>query len=88
MREELEQYLEMLRADLEVEVDLHGSRTVRARDLRNLITYTEQELSSLKTEHCDKCGEETENGAGHYLEELGTEDRLCTGCAKCHSVRG
>ena len=49
MREELEQYLEMLRGDLEVEVDLHGSRTVRARDLRNLIIYTEKELEGLKS---------------------------------------
>lgn len=50
MREELENYLETLRADLEVEVDIHGSRTVRARDLRNLIIKTEQELAGLKSE--------------------------------------
>jgi len=49
MREELENYLAMLEGDLEVEVDLHGSRTTRARDLRNLITYTSQELEGLKS---------------------------------------
>ena len=50
MREELENYLAMLEGDLEVEVDLHGGRTTRARDLRNLITYTRQELAGLKTD--------------------------------------
>lgn len=50
MNEELELYLEMLRGDLEVEVDLHGGRTTRARTLRELITYTEREwLASLKS---------------------------------------
>lgn len=29
---------------------------------------------------CDRCGEHTENGNGHYLDELGTEDRVCTDC--------
>lgn len=49
MREELEGYLRMLEADLEVEVDLHGSRTRLATDLRSLILYTSEELASLKT---------------------------------------
>ena len=46
---ETEAYLAMLEADLEVEIDLHGGRTTRARDLRNLITYTRGELASLKS---------------------------------------
>lgn len=46
---ELEMFLEGLKADLEVEVDLHGSRTVMARDLRNLIIKTEKELEGLKS---------------------------------------
>jgi hypothetical protein len=49
MREELEAYLRMLEADLEVEVDLHGGRTRLATDLRSLILYTGEELASLKT---------------------------------------
>jgi hypothetical protein len=49
MREELEAYLYMLEADLEVEVDLHGGRTRLATDLRSLILYTSEELASLKT---------------------------------------
>ena len=49
MREELEAYLRMLEADLEVEVDLHGGRTRLATDLRSLILCTEQELAGLKT---------------------------------------
>lgn len=37
------------------------------------------------SEHCDECGEGTDNGAGHWQEELGddhpqAEDRLCTNC--------
>lgn len=36
----------------------------------------------MNTEPCDTCGKETENGAGHWLDELGTEDRLCTDCYK------
>jgi hypothetical protein len=50
MREELEIYLAMLEGDLEVEVDLHGGRTTRARDLRILITYTREKLERLKTD--------------------------------------
>jgi phosphopantetheine adenylyltransferase len=50
MREELEAYLRMLEADLEVEVDLHGGRTRLATDLRSLILYTSEELASLKTD--------------------------------------
>ena len=49
MREELEAYLRMLEADLEVEVCLHGSRTRLATDLRSLILYTSEELAGLKT---------------------------------------
>ena len=57
MREELENYLAMLEGDLEVEGDLHGSRTTRARDLRNLITYTSQELEGLKSGRDEFAGE-------------------------------
>jgi hypothetical protein len=62
MNEELELYLDMLRGDLEVEVDLHGGRTEKSRTLRELIIYTERELASLKTQddelfgECDHCG--------------------------------
>ncbi len=57
MNEELKLYLEMLIADLEVEVDLHGGRTTRARTLRELITYTEREwLASLKSDSCSCVG--------------------------------
>jgi hypothetical protein len=49
MIEELENYLEMLRGDLEVEVDLHGSRTQWALDLRMLIIKTEKEVERLKS---------------------------------------
>jgi hypothetical protein len=49
MNEELELYLAMLEGDLEVEVDLHGGRTEKSRTLRNLITYTRQELEGLKS---------------------------------------
>lgn len=49
MIEELETYLRMLEADLEVEVDLHGGRTKLARDLRGLILKTGGELASLKS---------------------------------------
>jgi DNA-nicking Smr family endonuclease len=47
-RIELEQYLEGLHASLEVEVDLHGSRTERARDIRLAIIATEKELQEIK----------------------------------------
>ena len=57
MREELTNYLAMLEGDLEVEVDLHGSRTEMARNLRNLITYTRQELASLKIGSDEFAGE-------------------------------
>ena len=49
MIEELEAYLRMLEADLEVEVCLHGSRTRLATDLRSLILYTGEELLALKS---------------------------------------
>ena len=58
MNEELELYLEMLIADLEVEVDLHGGRTQKSRTLRELITYTEREwLASLKSGADEFAGE-------------------------------
>jgi hypothetical protein len=57
MREELENYLAMLEGDLEVEVDLHGGRTEKSRTLRNLITYTRQELSGLTTGSDEFAGE-------------------------------
>lgn len=39
----------------------------------------------IEGETCDECGDETENGFGHYQEELGYdhprgEDRLCEEC--------
>jgi hypothetical protein len=49
MREELEGYLRMLEADLEVEADLHGTRTRLATDLRELIVHTTEELTELVT---------------------------------------
>ena len=49
MIEELEGYLRMLEADLEIEIDLHGSRTRMATDLRSLILYTGEELLALKS---------------------------------------
>jgi hypothetical protein len=49
MIEELERYYECLKADLEVEIDLHGGRTQMANDLRRLILKTEKELSALKS---------------------------------------
>jgi hypothetical protein len=49
MIEELEAYLRMLEADLEVEIDLHGGRTRLATDLRELMVYTKQELSEVKS---------------------------------------
>ena len=57
MIEELEAYLRMLEADLEVEVDLHGSRTRLATDLRSLILYTGEELSALKSGRDEFAGE-------------------------------
>jgi hypothetical protein len=57
MREELENYLAMLEGDLEVEVDLHGGRTEKSRTLRNLITYTRQELEGLKSGADEFAGE-------------------------------
>ena len=56
MREELENYLTMLEGDLEVEVDLHGGRTEKSRTLRQLIIYTQRELSVLKSERCSCVG--------------------------------
>jgi hypothetical protein len=48
MKEELENYLDYLRETLEIEVDLHGSRSERVRDRRNLIIATEKELQEMK----------------------------------------
>jgi len=39
----------MLEADLEVEADLHGTRTRLATDLRELIVHTTEELTELVT---------------------------------------
>jgi hypothetical protein len=47
IREELQGYLEFVEADLEIEVDLHGGRTVLANDLRTLIIATKKELDIL-----------------------------------------
>lgn len=74
---ETEAYLAMLEADLEVEVDLHGGRTIRARDLRNLITYTRGELASLKSDRCScVCG------CSHVLSnhEMDGEGDWCGAC--------
>ena len=49
MKEELEQHLASLKAGLEVEVDLFGSRTQMAYDLRVQILKTEKELEGLKS---------------------------------------
>lgn len=57
MREELENYLAMLEGDLEVEVDLHGGRTEKSRTLRQLIIYTQRELSVLKSGGDEFAGE-------------------------------
>jgi hypothetical protein len=46
--EELERYYECLRADLEVEIDLHGGRTEMAWNLTVLIVRTYKELEGLK----------------------------------------
>jgi hypothetical protein len=45
--EVLDDYLNSLERDLGVEVDLHGGRTVLARDLRDLIISTKKELDIL-----------------------------------------
>ena len=49
MIEELERYYECLKADLEVEIDLHGGRTDMAWNLTVLIIRTHKELSALKS---------------------------------------
>jgi len=49
MIEELEAYLRMLEADLEVEIDLHGGRTRLATDLRELMVHTKQEMAEVKS---------------------------------------
>lgn len=47
--QDLKNYLTVLRADLEVEVDLHGSRTEMAATLRRLILGAEKELEAAKS---------------------------------------
>jgi hypothetical protein len=42
-------YLGRLKADLEVEVDLHGGRTVMAYNLRTLILKTEKEIELMES---------------------------------------
>jgi hypothetical protein len=42
--EEIKQYLETLKGDLEVEIDLHGGRTQLAFNLRRTIIATEKEI--------------------------------------------
>jgi hypothetical protein len=46
---ELEQLLEELEGSLECEVDLHGSRTVMAYNLRQNIIKIRKELEGLKS---------------------------------------
>lgn len=46
--EELRNYLAGLYRDLEVEIDIHGGRTVLAYNLRTLIIATEKELEGVK----------------------------------------
>lgn len=46
---ELEMFLEGLKADLEVEIDLHGGRTIMAYNLRTAIIKTRKELEGLKS---------------------------------------
>jgi hypothetical protein len=46
--EELKQHLETLRADLDVEIDLHGGRTTLAFNLRQAIIQVEKELEQHK----------------------------------------
>lgn len=29
---------------------------------------------------CDRCDQPTWNGAGHYLDETGSEERICGDC--------
>lgn len=77
MMEELELYLDMLRGDLEVEVDLHGGRTEKSRTLRELIIYTERELAGLKSDRCScVCG------CSHVLSthEMDSEGEWCGAC--------
>jgi len=49
MIEELEMYLEELRGSLEVEIDLHGSRSEMAKAWRLAIVALEKEIEGLKT---------------------------------------
>lgn len=57
MIEELAEYLESLKTALDIEVDLHGSRTRMAHDLRVSIIRTEKELHGLKTGGDEFAGE-------------------------------
>jgi hypothetical protein len=54
---ELEAHLECLKAELEVEVDLHGGRTRMAYDLRTLIISNEKEIERLKSGADEFAGE-------------------------------
>ena len=53
IREELQGYLEFVEADLEIEVDLHGGRTVLANDLRTLIIATKKEIDYINKKELD-----------------------------------
>lgn len=74
MTEELEMYLESLKTALDIEVDLHGSRTRMAHDLRVSIIRTEKEIHGLKTGLCKECG-----------EEMWREGTIGDSIALCHS---
>jgi endo-beta-N-acetylglucosaminidase D len=50
-----------------------------AERLSKAISQAIKQLNN-NQEHCDWCNATTDNGAGHYQDELGTEDRVCTEC--------
>lgn len=83
MIEELELYLAMLEGDLEVEVDLHGGRTEKSRTLRQLIIYTQRELSGLKSGGDEFAGERI--SASMEDEQMFGE---CDYCAKPYLLCG
>jgi len=43
---------------------------------------SEHEVWDITEYSCDRCGVHTENGNGHYLDELGSDDRVCSDCYK------
>lgn len=49
----LDDYLNSLERDLEVELDLHGGRTILARDLRTLIVATKKEIDYINKKELD-----------------------------------